>query len=364
MKILYRLMMKTMLEYKIICGSSADVPAVPSSSQALAVSSPPYAYAKAYRRSDPDNIGNSEHDNYFEMIEPVYREVYRVLMSGRKFVLNITDLPEASSVDGRFSYYKYGMKSVELCEKIGFELEETIIWIKGRNRSGGAPGTLPYPASPMLLSNFEFCYVLRKPGETVTAPITSEEREASKMSSAFLKDVLYTSWNIHPETNIKYHIAPFPIELPKRFIRLYSFAGESVYEPFLGSGTTMLAAKQLHRSCVGCELGYDTPDGISWLDHIKKRVGWLDNNLATNEVHYEVVNSDGTKVTEIVDALGTQNLVKTMRKGALDKFGEQPLADTKPAIVTRLEEKEKEDEKLGEVWKPKNTDWKKQKELF
>lgn len=355
-----------MLTFRIISGSCQNVPIIASSSQALALTSPPYAFAKDYRRSDDRNIGNYHHDEYFNMIEPVYREVYRVLMSGRKFILNITDLPEQAKSDGRFSYYKYGMRTVELCEKIGFELEETVLWIKGRNRSGGAAGSLPFPPSPMLLSNFEFMYVLRKPGETVTSHVSEDEREASKMSKDFMKDILYTSWPMHPETSIRYHKAPFPIELPSRFIKLYTFVGESVYEPFLGSGTTMLAAKQLHRSCTGVELGYDTDDGMTWLEHIKRRVGWLDGNLASKEVSYEVVQPDGTLVTDLVEGLGKDNLVDMSRRGSLEEFTEGAIAHKIAPKITHSEGKsdiaEDHEEQKGDDWEPKG--WKKQRELF
>lgn len=356
-----------MLAFRIIHGSSQKVPVIRDSTIALACTSPPYGKAKAYARDDPQNVGNYEYSQYFDMVKPIYEEVFRVLMRGRKFIVNITDLPDEAATDGRFTYYDYGQKTVELCRKVGFELEETVLWIKGRNRSGGTPGTLPYPPSPMLLNNFEFCYIFRKPGETEVYNISEEEREASKMSGEFLKDVLYTSWDIHPETTIRWHPAPYPVELPSRFIQLYTYVGETVYDPFGGTGTTMLAAKKAHRSATICEIGYDTPDDKSWLDHIKERVGWLDGNMASNEVTYEVVTAEGDIVRDIVKGKGTKKLQEVLGYQQLDKFSEDRAPDViEPSVilehdVRKVDAEVKQEE--GEVWN-KDKDWKKQKSFF
>jgi DNA modification methylase len=242
-----------MVFVKLINGSSRKMEELQDNSIHLCVTSPPYLDAIDYNRDNPENIGNYTGMEYYKLMYDVYSEVYRVLQPGRKFALNVQDIPSTEETTG---LDLVGFRSVLLCEKIGFELIADIVWTKGRNRAGGTPmGTIPFPASPVILGNWEHVFIFRKKGKADYSHVTVDMREPSKLTTQEIADYIYATWDIRPEMN-REHPAPFPLELPTRLIKLYSFAGEIVLEPFTGSGTTFIAAKNLRRSIVGYELEY------------------------------------------------------------------------------------------------------------
>ena len=293
-----------MLTYKIISGDSREVKAIPSNSIHFSITSPPYQNIKEYNREDANNIGNYSSEQYFNMIEKVYREVYRVLKPGRKFVINVPYIGYISNLDNNRCLYPLGLYTIELCQKIGFVLTYIVYWNQGRSSCSKNIGSYPYPGSPVILNEVEECYVFRKPGEPDYSHVTSQEREISKMDKETYKNLLYSLWDIQPENNYRDHPCPYPIKLAENFIRIYTFFNETVYDPFLGSGTTIRAAKNLHRSAIGCELGFKTLDGTSWLEVIKRRVGWNEKSLFDEEIVYEIINTDGTRIHESVKGLG------------------------------------------------------------
>jgi len=240
-----------MLSIKLIRGSSRHMTELADNSIHFCVTSPPYINAIDYNRSNDENIGNYDGLDYYKMVYDVYSEVYRVLQPGRRFALNAQDIPAKDEVA---FVEPVGYKSMLLCQKLGFTVSAIIIWTKGRNRAGGTPlGTMPYPASPNILGNFEYIFILRKPGTPDYSHVTDEMRAMSKLSTQDIADYIYATWDIKPEMN-REHPAPFPPELPFRCIRLFSFAGETVLEPFAGSGTTMRVARDLKRSAIGYEI--------------------------------------------------------------------------------------------------------------
>jgi DNA modification methylase len=254
----------------------------------LCVTSPPYINAIDYNRQNPDNIGNYDGMEYYEMIYDVYREVYRVLQPGRRFCLNIQDIPAKDEV----GYVEpVGFKNMLLCQKVGFTLSAIVIWTKGRCRAGGTPlGTMPYPPSPNILGNFEYIWVLRKPGIPDYSHVTGEMRERSKMTTEDIGNYIYSTWDIRPDTDRVEHPAKFPEELPYRCIRLFSFAGETVLEPFAGSGTTLKVARDLRRNAIGYELE------SKYISVIKSKLAWGLQFLGDEEQYeYTIVGEEKKK---------------------------------------------------------------------
>jgi modification methylase len=354
-----------MLIYKIINGDSRKVDIIPNSSIHLALTSPPYGSVVDYNRADPNNIGNYDNDEYKKMITEVYKEVFRVLKPGRKFAVNIADTYIASPLDEKSSINEYGRMTVDICRSIGFELEVRIIWDKGLATSLDLMGSWPRPASPIIFQKDEWIFIFRKPGVGDYSHISDEERQASTMSTSFIKEHVYSVWHIKPENSVDWHPAPFPVALPEAIIRMYSFVGEIIYEPFLGSGTTMVAAKNWGRSCIGTEIGYKTPDDVLWIDHLKKKVGWNEGDVYGKQVAYEFVTADGKVITDVVKGIGIEKLQEKISRGPMDAFSEEESKEEiiRSEILFHIEgTAEKKDTEEKEEYRP--TGWKKQKTLF
>ena len=254
--------------WEIACGSTTqrifaadarNMHHLPDNSVHLMVTSPPYFDAKMYTpRLLPADLGNIHDLNiWLYEIRKVWAEVFRVLQPGRKAFINIMNLPIRQN--GTFRSLNLVGKTIDLCEAIGFVFKREIVWQK-TNSVRAHFGTYPYPGGILLNYAHEFILEFEKPapkGYRKYAHLTAEQREASKLSKDFWLAIKKSDvWLLKPEKSGsgRSHVAPFPYELPARLIRAYSFVGETVLDPFLGSGTTLRAACALERHGVGYEL--------------------------------------------------------------------------------------------------------------
>jgi modification methylase len=228
----------------------------------LVITSPPYFNAKMYSHNTVENdLGNIHSlESWYNEIGQVWQEVYRVLQPGRKFFLNIMNLPVR---DGS-SYRTLNLvgQSIDLCEKIGFIFKRDIVWHK-TNGVRAHFGTYPYPGSILINNMHEFILEFNKPdkpGFKKYEHVSAADKEKSKLDKEFwLKLKNSDVWLIRPERSGdgRKHIAPFPLEIPQRLIQAYSYVGETVLDPFLGAGTTLIAAAGLERNGVGYEINED-----------------------------------------------------------------------------------------------------------
>ncbi len=225
----------------------------------LMVTSPPYFDAKMYTTATLEGNLGDIHDleTWLQEIGKVWGEVYRVLQPGRKAFINIMNLPVRQN--GTFRSLNLVGKTIDLCESLGFIFKREIVWQKP-NSVRAHFGTYPYPGSILLNFAHEFILEFEKPApkhRRKYAHLTPEQREASKLDKAFWLEIKKSDvWLLKPEESggRRSHVAPFPYALPERLIRAYSFVGETVLDPFLGSGTTLLAARDLGRNGVGYEI--------------------------------------------------------------------------------------------------------------
>ncbi|MEM4711380.1 MAG: DNA methyltransferase [Candidatus Woesearchaeota archaeon] len=252
------------------------------SSVHLIITSPPYWQLKDYGTSN--QIGfNHSYEEYINNLNLVWSECYRVLKNGCRLCINIGDQFARSVYYGRYKVIPIRTEIIKFCESIGFDYMGAIIWQKPTtmNTTGGATvmGSFPYPRNGIIKIDYEFILIFKKPGES---PQPSKEiKELSKLSKEEWNEYFNGHWNFNGERQ-KDHLAVFPEELPKRIIKMFSFVGETVLDPFLGSGTTTLAAKNLNRNSIGYEINEN------FLPIIKKKLNIDDNNL-WNDTYFEII---------------------------------------------------------------------------
>ena len=243
----------------IIGDSTQELPKMQSESFRLVVTSPPYWNAKNYGE---EQIGfGQSYSQYVNSLNNVWKECIRLLMPNGKIAIDIQPLPISTSQTGigRSSIADIMNDVVDFMQDNGMHISNLFIWDKRKYNNQRIFGSYPFP--PNLYSHvaFEFIYVFRKPGDP--PKVSPEIKEKSKLSLKEWEHWCFNSiWDIPPVIKISSkgelvgHLAPFPLEIPRRLIRLFTFVGDKVLDPFLGSGTTLAACKLENRAGVGVEI--------------------------------------------------------------------------------------------------------------
>lgn len=246
-----------MTDHKIIFGDSRNLSLIKDKSVQLIITSPPYWQLKDYEAEN--QIGfNDSYENYINSLNLVWQECCRVLSDGCRMCINIGDQFARSVYYGRYKVIPIRTEIIRFCETMGMDYMGAVIWQKTTtmNTSGGGAvmGSFPYPRNGILKIDYEFILIFKKYGNPPTP--TKEQKERSKLTKEEWKEYFSSHWYFNGAKQSE-HIAMFPEELPKRLIKMFSFAEETVFDPFLGSGTTSLAAKNLGRNSVGYEINKD-----------------------------------------------------------------------------------------------------------
>ena len=273
--------MKT--NHKVITGDSRNMAELKNNSVHLVITSPPYWQLKDY--GSLDQIGfNDSYENYINNLNLVWKECFRTLNDGCRLCINIGDQFARSVYYGRYKIIPIRTEIIKFCETIGFDYMGAIIWQKATtmNTTGGATimGSFPYPRNGIIKLDYEFILIFKKLG--VSPFVSKEIKEESKMSKDEWNQYFNGHWNFNGVKQDK-HLAMFPEELPKRLIKMFSFVGDNVLDPFLGSGTTTLAAKNLNRNSVGYEINNN------YLPTIKEKIGATKEELFKN-VAFEFID--------------------------------------------------------------------------
>jgi len=239
----------------IYIADSRNMAEIADESVHLIVTSPPYWHLKDYGAQGQIGYGQTLHE-YLLDLSRVWRECWRVLKAGRRLCINIGDQFARSITYGRYKVIPIHAEIIAQCETIGFDYMGAIIWQKKTKMqtTGGAVvmGSFPYPPNGIVELDYEFILLFKKPGNT-DEPTAAEVKEASRLSRDEWKEFFSGHWQMAGERQAL-HEAMFPEELPYRLIRMFSFVGETVLDPFLGSGTTVKVALGLGRNAIGYEI--------------------------------------------------------------------------------------------------------------
>lgn len=224
-----------------------------SDSVHLTVTSPPYVTTEFKRGQTFD------YEGFLVDFESVCNEVMRVTVPGGRFALNVADMVTKYRHDDESTIARvpFGADCLAVCQRVGFRFLERFIWDKGFTRNFGGPllGSYPYPLSVFNNNYFEYIYILRKPGKR---KVKQAIRDKSRITLAEWRAWCQQWWRIESESErVDFHRAIFPIEIPYRLIRMYSYAGDCVLDPYLGTGATMIAANTCSRSSIGFEVSLE-----------------------------------------------------------------------------------------------------------
>lgn len=238
----------------IINHTSQNMKELPDNSLHLMITSPPYNVSKEY---DKDLSLNE----YLTMLKSVFLEVYRVLVNGGRACINVANL-------GRKPYIPLASFITNLMQEIGFVMRGEIIWDKGASASPScAWGSWQSASNPILRDIHEYILVFSK--GNYKRELTKKEKESKKNTITKENFMQWTKsiWQINTESAKRIgHPAPFPVELPRRLIELYSFTSDIILDPFMGSGSTAVAAIKTKRHFVGFEIS------ATYVDLCNKRI--------------------------------------------------------------------------------------------
>lgn len=284
--------MKTI--HKIIQGDSRRMNLVPNESVHLVITSPPYWQLKDY--GTDIQIGYHEsYERYINNLNLVWKECHRVLHPGCRLCINIGDQFARSVYYGRYKVIPIRTEIIKFCETMGFDYMGAIIWQKvtTTNTTGGATimGSYPYPRNGILKLDYEFILLFKKQG---SAPKPKLEQKERSMISKEDWNLYFTGHWYFAGAKQEGHIAMFPEELPARLIKMFAFVGDTVLDPFLGSGTTSMAARNLERNSIGYEINQD------YISTIKQRLSIRQIDISGTEYIFlkDIAKTDYDKEIE------------------------------------------------------------------
>ncbi len=242
--------------HTIHCGDSRQLDWIADESVHLIVTSPPYWTLKEYP-SNKSQLGLiADYEEFHDELDKVWRHCYRVLVPGGRLVCVVGDVCLARRRHGRHLVMPMHADIVVRCRHMGFDNLTPIFWYKISNaqyevENGSSFLGKPYEPNAIIKNDVEFILMLRKPGG-YRQP-TEDQRAASRLTKEEHQKWFQQIWTLTGEST-REHPAPYPVELAYRLVRMFSFVGDTVLDPFMGLGTTLVAALRGQRNSFGIEI--------------------------------------------------------------------------------------------------------------
>ena len=244
--------------HELFLGDSRSEPPLSPESIHLVVTSPPYWTLKEYPDSEGQLGWVADYEEFLDQLDKVWRRCYDALVPGGRLVCVVGDVCLSRRRHGRHSVVPLHASIQERCRRIGFDNLAPIIWHKIANAAyevaGGKGAFLgkPYEPNAVIKNDIEFVLMQRKPGGY------RRPSPAAKVLSLIPADLHHKwfrqVWEGVGGASTRHHPAPYPLEIAERLIRMFSFAGDTVFDPFMGTATTQSAAAKWGRNSIGAEV--------------------------------------------------------------------------------------------------------------
>jgi DNA modification methylase len=239
-------------------GDARELDFIPDESVHLVVTSPPYWTLKKYNDHSYQMGAIDDYEHFLNELDKVWRHCLRILVPGGRVCCNVGDVCIARKQAGRHYVMPLHSDLQVRARKIGFDLLTPILWAKISNGVTEAAGNgaglygKPYQPGAIIKNDVEHVLFFRKGGKYRSVSMAT--KALSMLSKAEMQAWFRSLWTDIPGTSNPKHPAPYPVELASRLVRMFSFAGDTVLDPFLGTGTTMIAAMQTGRNSIGVEI--------------------------------------------------------------------------------------------------------------
>lgn len=249
--------------HRIICDDSRNLGKpgaaafVETESVHLVVTSPPYWNLKRYPSHDGQLGSIDEYERFLAELDRIWREAYRVLVPGGRMVVVVGDVNRSRKSFGRHVVMPLHAAIQEQCRRIGFDNLAPVFWYKIANAKFEAEGNSgrflgkPYEPNAVIKNDVEYILFQRKPGQYRSPSLVA--RVFSVIPQPEHREWFQQIWRL-PGASTARHPAPFPLALAERIVRMFSFVGDTVLDPFLGTGTTSVAAVRWGRNSIGIEI--------------------------------------------------------------------------------------------------------------
>lgn len=245
-----------MTNHTLYLGDSRDLSCISDKSVHLVLTSPPYWNLKEYEQGANQLGIINDYQCFIDELNKVWKECYRILVPGGRLVCVVGDVCLSRKKYGKHAVMPLHSDIAVECRKIGFDNLNPILWHKISNAKFEANTNSsflgkPYEPNAIIKNDIEYILMQRKPGG-YRSP-TEEQRKNSMIPKEDFQNWFSQIWRLPGASTKNGHPAPFPLELAKRLVMMFSFVGDVVFDPFCGSGTTMLAAIETNRNSIGVE---------------------------------------------------------------------------------------------------------------